>query len=429
MDVACPKCKSEYEFDDARVPEGGVTVKCTSCAYVFRLKKEAPLEAHLPPASPTREWKLRKPSGNIVKCRDLTMLQRLIIEGKVQREDEISLTGENWKSLGSIPELASFFQIVDEAAKARAPAESAAVSTAPGRDVTDTLMGGRFAALAPDKVIRPPNVTDTLLGGHFSDGELSQTQGTRKPKFSPPPAEPESETLKEPVPSSVPPLFLEMSDEAMRTAVERRSSSGLGLLAVLVVAAVVALGGYFGVYEPEQKRAALEREAEQARTDAAARAAQHVALPPPVIETVDAGQAEEPDASFPIAEAPAEEEAPKDFDWHLAQGDRLRERDRPKQALTHYAAAEEFQPDRVEPVTGRGLALIDLGRPSVAAAIFERALTLNSRYGPAIMGAAEAYRLSGKNDKAIEYYERYLEVLPQGPEAAVARNTLERLNK
>jgi predicted Zn finger-like uncharacterized protein len=186
MDVGCPKCQTEYELDDARVTEEGVTVKCTSCGHVFRVKKKqlvvtlpvkpdspAPtnLGSHsseLPPPPPTREWKLRQPSGNMYPCRDLTMLQKWIIEGKVQRDDEISLTGETWKRLGNIPELASFFQIVEDASKARAletlqrtspPAPSVPPAGPSGGKITDTWRGGQFSTPAPEPLV-PRQVLD-----------------------------------------------------------------------------------------------------------------------------------------------------------------------------------------------------------------------------------------------------------------------------
>src|SRR5439155_20126942 len=64
-----------------------------------------------------REWKVRQPSGNIFSFKELTTLQKWIVERKVSRDDEISLTGEAWKRLGHLAELASFFQIVDDAKK------------------------------------------------------------------------------------------------------------------------------------------------------------------------------------------------------------------------------------------------------------------------------------------------------------------------
>src|SRR4051812_11836031 len=123
MDVSCPRCKTDYEFDDARVPDSGVTVKCTNCSHVFRVrKKSAPPKSPdsaepAAPAAGAREWKVRQPSGNIFSFKELTTLQKWIVERKVSRDDEISLTGEAWKRLGNIAELASFFQVVDEAKK------------------------------------------------------------------------------------------------------------------------------------------------------------------------------------------------------------------------------------------------------------------------------------------------------------------------
>src|SRR5437763_13970334 len=123
MDVSCPRCKTDYEFDDARVPDSGVTVKCTQCSHVFRVrKKSVPLKG-LDDGEPkaqaaAREWKVRQPSGNIFSFKELTTLQKWIVERKVTRDDEISLTGEAWKRLGNIAELASFFQVVDDAKRA-----------------------------------------------------------------------------------------------------------------------------------------------------------------------------------------------------------------------------------------------------------------------------------------------------------------------
>src|SRR5690242_4112839 len=149
MDVRCDRCKTEYEFDDARITEAGVTVKCTTCGHVFKVKKKALVvtvpvkpgemeQAHAPlttplgsaPMSPSgamdrpsgekaKEWKVRQANGNVFTFKELTTLQKWIVERKVSREDEISLTGESWKRLGNIAELASFFQVVEDAQKAQ----------------------------------------------------------------------------------------------------------------------------------------------------------------------------------------------------------------------------------------------------------------------------------------------------------------------
>jgi predicted Zn finger-like uncharacterized protein len=474
MDVGCPKCQTEYELDDARVTEDGVTVKCTTCGHVFRVKKkqlvvtlpakaDAPSESlgppssDLPPSPPSREWKIRQVKGNVFPCRDLTMLQKWIIEGKVVRDDEISLTGETWKRLGNIPELASFFQIVEEAAKARTM--EAQQRSAPSQKITDTWKGGEFSAPppapAPEAETLPPEppkkrttptnkqfpepnanppITETLQGGRFS-----------APVPMPPPAPPSTAVRSA--------ARAEPSDEELKRALGK--SGGGGKWLALVIAGLLvggAVGYYFGVYEPEQKRLEEERaQAEKAKLDEEARAKVVVPPPVPVVvldasveeEVVDAGLEEDAgvedagvevvDAGLAIVDAgvsaPVVVEPKKTFEWFLAQGDRLREREKAEASLDFYAKAAELKPQRVEPITGKGLALLDMANPSAAEAAFEQALKLNSRYGPAIIGLAEVSRIQGKTQKALEFYERYLEVLPNGAEAAVARNSIERLKR
>jgi predicted Zn finger-like uncharacterized protein len=41
MDVRCEKCMTVYEFDDSQVGENGVTVKCTQCGNLFKVKRRS----------------------------------------------------------------------------------------------------------------------------------------------------------------------------------------------------------------------------------------------------------------------------------------------------------------------------------------------------------------------------------------------------
>src|SRR5512133_3052586 len=164
MDVRCERCRAPYVFDDEQVTPAGLTVQCTNCGHVFKVKKKelvvtvavkpnelegVPLPANAvgpksgaagasaagagaathEPERPRdaareapREWRVRQANGNIFTFRELTTLQKWIIEQKVSRDDEISLSGEQWKRLGNIAELASFFQVVEAAERGRAPA-------------------------------------------------------------------------------------------------------------------------------------------------------------------------------------------------------------------------------------------------------------------------------------------------------------------
>jgi predicted Zn finger-like uncharacterized protein len=42
MDVRCEKCQTEYELDESRLKPGGVTVKCTNCGHMFKIRKRTP---------------------------------------------------------------------------------------------------------------------------------------------------------------------------------------------------------------------------------------------------------------------------------------------------------------------------------------------------------------------------------------------------
>jgi hypothetical protein len=97
---------------------------------------------------------VRQPSGNVLTFKELTTLQKWIVERKVSREDEISKSGETWKRLGSIAELASFFQAVDVQAPAPPPAISAGYG--PGFTNATVPLNPVSPSLAPMQAFVPP---------------------------------------------------------------------------------------------------------------------------------------------------------------------------------------------------------------------------------------------------------------------------------
>lgn len=124
MDVRCDKCGTEYEFDDNRIGPQGVTVKCTACGFVFKVRRSSEIEARRPPPRAStnlgsgpqgREWLVRRPDGQMVAFKELTTLQKWIVEGRIGREEEISKNGETWKRLGNILELEPFFSVYEKA--------------------------------------------------------------------------------------------------------------------------------------------------------------------------------------------------------------------------------------------------------------------------------------------------------------------------
>lgn len=162
MDVKCESCGTEYEFDDSKVTAAGITVKCTHCGHLFRVARAATVEQ--PTAAPvarTRHWMIRNRHGEIREFRDLSTLQQWIVARKVSRDDEISKTGETWKKLGSIVELAGVFAAVDSAASVgdlfgarRSELQSSAPPSAkpPPFGPDEVIPTGKFTLEGPRKV-------------------------------------------------------------------------------------------------------------------------------------------------------------------------------------------------------------------------------------------------------------------------------------
>ncbi|MBL8952143.1 MAG: zinc-ribbon domain-containing protein [Myxococcaceae bacterium] len=500
MDVSCPRCKTEYEFDDARVPDSGVTVKCTSCNHVFRVrKKSAPTattsqpafvptpkvgDETLPARSPqlqqpaVREWKVRQPSGNIFSFKELTTLQKWIVERKVSREDEISLTGEAWKRLGGIAELASFFQIVDDAKKvqeleALQQMKEKAPPAPPPPPPDDSFP--RMQAQPPPE---PPPKPHEAATRPPDDPKKKLLETLRDPGFnSLPPRSAEEKPAYKPPPLPVQQKREVLPDVGVEAETIRPDKKGGGAGMVLGLLLVLAgLGGaagyYFVVYQPEQAREQEARDIEEKARAAAAeklkqeedarKEAERLAAEKKAAEEAEAKKKAEEAAAAAVPDAgpaavvkkvPGGDDAPsgplpdkldkaekvekgdkpdkpapkKSADYWISQGDRLRDKERAEAALDAYGKALDVSPENVEALTGKGLCFLDMAKPLQAEPVLEHALKVNPRYAPAIMGLAESYRFQGKKDSAIGMYQKYLDTFPNGPEAGVAKANIERL--
>ncbi|MBI4511935.1 MAG: zinc-ribbon domain-containing protein [Deltaproteobacteria bacterium] len=206
MEVRCEKCQAEHELDDAKVTEAGVTVKCAACGHLFKVRRAGSRVGPMPTApglgktmlgtavSPVtskgstahavlpldganeRQWMIRTPTGEIRHFRELTTLQQWIVERKINRNCEISRTGETWKRLGEVAELASFFLVVDQAEAAVRAAVAASDS-------------GRIPAPMPFPPSRSAPISSTL-------GAVGMRQ--------PPPRAPDLPAIAAHVPTGVP---------------------------------------------------------------------------------------------------------------------------------------------------------------------------------------------------------------------------------
>jgi hypothetical protein len=308
---------------------------------------------------------VRQANGNIFTFRELTTLQKWIIEQKVSRDDEISLSGDQWKRLGNIAELASFFQVVEAAERSRAQAAMPAVTPVPMPALPGFGAGpeGRGTATIP---ILPPPVHEVDLG-------------------------PEVDRQPPPQPGR----------------------GGRWALAVLLLGALGA-GGY--VYGPALL-APPPQPSEVAAPITIAPAPEPPPPPPPP-------EAEPAPAPLPEPVKPAAPRGPKAL---LAQAARLLERGDAEAALELFGRVAADDPENTEALTGRGLCYLDLENFAPAEASFSAALQLDPGEADALLGLAETYRSQGKKSEAISHYERYLAQHPDGDEVEVARNALAEL--
>jgi predicted Zn finger-like uncharacterized protein len=233
MDVRCEKCQTEYELDESRLKPGGVTVKCTNCGHMFKIRKRTPTNVGLPavtadeaettrrepsPSSPQRlqtppsgtsradsvlgdgtpgaiadggsgpterQWLVRLENGEQKTCRELATLQQWIVAGVATRESLISRSGKTWKRLGDIAELSQYFTIADEARTQRAhkPTPKPAAATMLGVGGGPTAAGG---TILPD-----------------DEREEGRTTGSfRARRSTPPPPPPRGGSGPNPLPKS-----------------------------------------------------------------------------------------------------------------------------------------------------------------------------------------------------------------------------------
>ena len=182
MDVRCDRCGAEYEFDDALVSERGTSVKCTNCGHQFKVfRSKGGVEPE--------QWLIRTYDGRDVVFHSLRDLKTAIMGRQVLRSDRLARGSGPSRTLGSIPELASFF---DEAERSTRGTTSPRVPTPMG-------LGG-----SPSQMPLPPErmVARTWQGVAPAPHQVSVAMLPTEEPGAPPSVEPPTARK----PSSTPPL-------------------------------------------------------------------------------------------------------------------------------------------------------------------------------------------------------------------------------
>jgi predicted Zn finger-like uncharacterized protein len=506
MDVRCERCRAQYVFDDEQVTPGGLTVQCTNCGHVFKVKvKElvvtvpvkpgemegqpipataaapkpggsaphppehaagpaaaagSPAVSASPPApasflqkgdEKSKEWRVRQSNGNVFTFKELTTLQKWIVEQKVTRDDEISLSGDQWKRLGNIAELASFFQVVEAAETARSHPAGPAVTPIPMPTVSVYPV-----VQAPPGY--PPGYPQPYPPG-YPASSYPQQPYAQQPALTPSPGlahtpaprpqQPSAQRSARPVGRAV-----DVKLDGKEFSATKRGGAWKALLALLVVAGGAAGGLY--AWRPELLGLAPRSEGDSHQVpitiqvqpgtpgpsagDPVTPQSDHEApgsgdqtpLPAPVQE---GGEAPLPTSPVPVAKpeppvpAPAAAPASKGPKQLLADAERLRTRGALEKAVGLYERVIEAQPGNARALVGRGLCYLDLQQYALAEQSFQAALQADPEEADALLGLAEAARYQGKKSEAIQHYERYLALHPDGDDAVAARNAINQLKE
>ena len=82
MDVRCEKCGTEYELDESKLKASGVTVKCTSCGHMFKVRRKSAQTGAAGTGGELRTWLVKMSDGEIRACYELSTLQEWIGSGR-----------------------------------------------------------------------------------------------------------------------------------------------------------------------------------------------------------------------------------------------------------------------------------------------------------------------------------------------------------
>ena len=413
MDVRCDRCQTEYELDDSSVSEIGTEVECGDCGHTFKIKRTKSSD-DLPQSPPAAEWLLETKAGQSHRFRDLTLLQKWIIERKVTRDDKISRSGQAWRRLGEIIELAPFFDVVDEADKAKATAASSA-SNLPQQSMPSPAPVSPIPSMSAQMAMPSPSPQSTL-------------GGINMPAFPPAPAG--YTTGAYPMPT----------DRTDTTLIAVVPSKYKGLLKLLITAGVATGVAYLGIawIQSRNPQAAAISSLQPIPPIEHAQPRSITVIPvaplpttSPVVATLD-----EPPESLLEPPAPTRTKKGKararvsasPYVRLVAEGDHFRVRAASNKARQRYERALALKPDGGEALVGLGRVALSHRQHSSALVYFKRALKSNPSMGSALFGVAEAYRLGKQKAAAMQAYRRYLQTLPQGSDAPAALKHLKALD-
>ncbi len=182
MDVTCERCGTEYEFDETLLSGRGTSVKCTNCGHLFKVYPKAREDAD----RTTSTWRVLGSDGMVDTIDSLRELQRRIGSGELTPNDKIARGDEEFKRLGSIPELETFFQAADAEDEKGAPspvppgptASTSDSSVPPGRRPRQPTLLGVVPVPGPVPAPVPPVTREAVAASSAPPPEVGNENVT-----------------------------------------------------------------------------------------------------------------------------------------------------------------------------------------------------------------------------------------------------------
>ncbi len=117
----------------------------------------------------------------------------------------------------------------------------------------------------------------------------------------------------------------------------------------------------------------------------------------------------------------------KTYDFYVSKGMSFQSSGSCDKALGYFGKALQMNPASMDALSGSGYCHMSMHDYGSAISSFQKALKTNKNFGPAIIGLAQAQEKKGNFKAASETYQRYLDVLPTGSYASLAKKKIEEL--
>jgi predicted Zn finger-like uncharacterized protein len=154
MIVTCPACSARYKINQSKIQGRGAKITCPRCGHRFVVYRDHP-DSALPSdvgsidfGSVGLSWRVRQRGKITFQFYELSALQEFLRDGTIQRKDQISYDGREWRRLDELDDLEAHFWDVFQRARRGEIAPATHEESDDDEDETDmpTTIVGRGSA-------------------------------------------------------------------------------------------------------------------------------------------------------------------------------------------------------------------------------------------------------------------------------------------